>query len=119
MNTIVHFELPAADTQRALGFWSGVFGWTFQSWDGPVEYHMVQDGQPGGAVYPSDDAGQGPLAYFGTDDIDATVAKIREQGGSADDKQPIPTIGWFARCTDTEGNEFSLFQADESVPAPG
>ena len=28
---------------------------------------------------------------------------------------PIPHVGWFARCTDTEGNEFSLFQSDESV----
>ena len=30
--------------------------------------------------------------------------------------QPIPQTGWFARCKDTEGNAFSLFQADESVP---
>ena len=28
---------------------------------------------------------------------------------------PIPHVGWFARCTDPEGIEFSLFQADESV----
>ena len=51
-------------------------------------------------------------------DIDASIAKARELGGSAEDKQPIPSIGWFARCRDTEGNEFSLFQADESVPPP-
>ena len=29
MATIVHFELPSADTDRAKAFWSGVFGWTF------------------------------------------------------------------------------------------
>jgi hypothetical protein len=27
-------------------------------------------------------------------------------------------VGWFARCKDSEGNEFSLFQSDESVPMP-
>jgi predicted enzyme related to lactoylglutathione lyase len=115
MNTIVHFEFPAGDAGRAKGFWSGLFGWTFQDWRGPVEYHMLDGGQPGGAIYPSQSGERGAVIYFGTDDIDAAVAKVRELGGSAEDKQPIPTIGWYARCTDTEGNGFSLFQADESV----
>ena len=43
---------------------------------------------------------------------------MRELGGKADDKQPIPGIGWFARCKDSEGNSFSLFQGDESVTMP-
>ena len=25
-------------------------------------------------------------------------------------------MGWFAGCTDTEGNNFSLYQNDPSVP---
>ena len=28
---------------------------------------------------------------------------------------PIPHIGWFAHCTDTEGNHFGIFQSDETV----
>ena len=56
--------------------------------------------------------------YFGSDDIEADLAKVRELGGKADDKQPIPGIGWFARCKDSEGNRFSLFQGDESVTMP-
>ena len=120
MNTIVHFELPAADAARAQAFWTGVFGWKFQSWEGgPIEYHMLDGGEPGGAVYPSEElAGTGPIVYFYAEDIDAAVAKVRANGGQADDRQPIPTVGWFARCKDTEGNPFSLFQADESVPMP-
>ncbi len=93
---LVHFELPAGDAARAREFWKSLFGWKFQDWEGPVEYYMLD-----------------------TSDIDASIAKARELGGSADDKQPIPTIGWFARCVDTEGNRFSLFQADESVAASG
>jgi predicted enzyme related to lactoylglutathione lyase len=53
--------------------------------------------------------------YFDTDDIDATIGKIRSGGGEASDKQPIPGIGWFANCKDTEGNAFNLFQGDESA----
>jgi predicted enzyme related to lactoylglutathione lyase len=119
MNTIAHFELPAADTQRALGFWGGLLGWKFQSWeDGQVEYHMIEGGEPGGAIYPSDDAGSGPIVYFPSEDIDASMAKVRELGGTADHKHPIPTVGWYSHCKDTEGNRFGLFQSDESVEAP-
>ena len=28
------------------------------------------------------------------------------------------SVGWFARCKDTEGNAFSLFQSDESAQMP-
>jgi predicted enzyme related to lactoylglutathione lyase len=70
----------------------------------------------GGAVYPSEElAGKGLVVYHGTDDIDASVARVREHGGEAEDKSPIPHVGWFARCKDTEGNAFSLFQSDESA----
>jgi predicted enzyme related to lactoylglutathione lyase len=27
-------------------------------------------------------------------------------------------MGWFAVCTDAEGNEFGLWQSDPSAPAP-
>ena len=40
---------------------------------------------------------------------------MRELGGEAEDKTPIPHVGWFSHCTDTEGIAFSLFQSDESV----
>jgi predicted enzyme related to lactoylglutathione lyase len=114
---LVHFELPAQDTARARGFWSGVCGWDFGDSAMPdFEYFMVQTGpDQGGAVYPAQGEERGPIVYFDTDDIDASVAKVREHGGQAEEKQAIPHIGWFARCVDTEGNAFSLFQSDESV----
>jgi predicted enzyme related to lactoylglutathione lyase len=57
--------------------------------------------------------------YFDADDIDASVEKVRKAGGEASDKAPIPGIGWFSHCKDTEGNAFGLFQSDESAPPPG
>lgn len=116
---LVHFELPARDAGRALAFWKSLFGWKFREWSGPVEYHMLAGNEPGGAIYPAEETPPGPIVYFGTSDIDASIARARELGGSADDKQPIPGVGWFARCEDTEGNSFSLFQADETVQPPG
>ena len=79
---------------------------------------MTDGLQPGGAIYPSESNVRGPIVYFDVDEIDVALARVREFGGSADEKHPIPGIGWFARCKDTEGTEFSLFQSDRSVQAP-
>ena len=113
---LVHFELPATDTARAREFWSGLFGWKFQSWQEPVEYHMTEGIEPVGAIFRAEQTQSGNLvAYFDTDDIDRSIVRIRELDGDAGEKQPIPGIGWFARCKDSEGNAFSLFQGDDSA----
>lgn len=114
---IVHIELPAQDTQRALDFWGSLAGWQFQTWQGPVEYHMFE-GEPGGGIYPSQEGERGPIVYFESDGIDADVARVRELGGEAEEKHPIPGIGWYVHCRDPEGNAFSLFESDESAPPP-
>jgi predicted enzyme related to lactoylglutathione lyase len=115
---LVHVEFPAQDMDRAERFWEGVGGWSIESagMEG-MDYRMFQDDGWGGAVYPKMDM-DGPVIYFGSDDIDADIAKVRELGGEGGDKEPIPHVGWFARCKDTEGNSFSLFQTDESVAPP-
>jgi len=80
------------------------------------DYRMFQSAEDqGGAIMPSDKAGSGFIVYLDTDDIDASVAKVGELGGTADDKQPVPTHGWFATCKDTEGNDFSLWQSDPNA----
>ena len=113
---LVHFEVPASESSRAKKFYSDLFGWEFQSWEGPMEYNMTQaGGDPGGAIYPSENGGSGFLVYFDVDDINAGAASVREAGGEAEDPGPIPGVGWYAQCKDTEGNKFGLFQTDESA----
>jgi uncharacterized protein len=116
---IVHFEIPAQDTSRAVKFWGGVFGYEFQRMDGPIEYHMFQTGEnEGGAVYPQQQGETGLISYFNVEDIDAARQKVEELGGTAEGKEPVPGMGWYARAKDTEGNEFSLWQSDENAPQP-
>jgi predicted enzyme related to lactoylglutathione lyase len=114
---LVHFELPVQNVERAKEFWGGVFGWEFADSGMPsIEYHMVRTGEDqGGAVMGSEKTAVAPIVYFDTDDIEASIAKVRELGGTSDGKHPIPQVGWFAHCKDTEGIAFSLFQRDESV----
>ena len=40
---------------------------------------------------------------------------LNELGGKADDPQPVPTMGWFATGTDTEGNVIGLWQNDPNA----
>ena len=112
---LVHFEFPADDTARARDFWSGLFGWSFRGWEGPIEYHSTEGVEPTGAIYPAQGGERGPIVYFDVDDVDAAVARVRELGGKAEDRQPIPGIGWYSRAEDTEGNRFSLYQHDASA----
>ncbi len=114
---IVHIEFPAEDADRAQGFWQGVFGWQFQDAGMPgMDYRMGQaGGAAGAAVYASDERSGHPNFYFSTDDIDASIGTVRELGGQADDRSPVPGHGWFARCSDSEGNAFHLWQQDEAA----
>ncbi len=65
----------------------------------------------------------GSLVHFELPSEDASRAKQFWSGvfgwtfNDPGRTQPIPHVGWFARCTDTEGNDFSLFQRDDSVSA--
>jgi uncharacterized protein len=114
---VVHYEVPSGDVGRAAGFYSGLFGYEVgpSAMEG-FEYRMFQTGDnDGGAIMASESPGSGLVVYMDTDDIDASVAKVRELGGTADDKQPVPTHGWFAACKDTEGNSFSLWQSDPNA----
>jgi predicted enzyme related to lactoylglutathione lyase len=117
---LVHFEIAASDGGRAMEFYKQVFDWKFQDSGMPgVNYNMTEaGGQPGGAVYAMEGVEPSVLVYFDTEDIEGSIAKVRDAGGQAEDKQPIPGVGWFSHCSDTEGNSFGLFLSDESVTAP-
>jgi uncharacterized protein len=116
---LVHFEVPARDTTRALSFYGGMFGWEFESYPGPTEYHMTRTADDqGGAISGSTDGDGGIFVYFDVDDIRTGTSRVRELGGEADEAMPVPNMGWFARCKDTEGNPFGLWQNDPSAPVP-
>ena len=115
---LVHFEINTKDPQRAKKFYGSVFGWKYKDSEIPgVEYYVIDGVTPGGAINPQTDgsATKAPTIYFGTDNIDATLKKIKDAGGKTDEKAPIPGQGWFAACVDLDGNAISVYQNDPSV----
>jgi predicted enzyme related to lactoylglutathione lyase len=108
-SSVVWFELPAADTDRARDFYARLFGWNFKRF-GDDDYHMTSDA--GGAVYRAPGE-RGLLAYFGVDDLDAAIARVRELGGEAGEKQAVPGVGQYSHCSDLDGNRFALYRREE------
>jgi predicted enzyme related to lactoylglutathione lyase len=48
--------------------------------------------------------------------IEEATARIAEKGGRVlQGKMPIPGMGWFATCEDTEGNKFGVFTNDPTA----
>ena len=46
----VHFDMTAEDPTRAVQFYGNVFGWTFQKWDGPMDYWLITTGTDGPGI---------------------------------------------------------------------
>jgi len=112
-----HFEIPVDDPDRAEGFYSAVFGWQFDRYPGaPSYYGMANTGDtnPGinGALFQRNE-NAGTTITMSVDSIEDSITKIKSAGGSVlQDKMPIPSMGYFATCKDTEGNTIGLFTND-------
>lgn len=135
MNRVVHFEIHAADPQRAATFYRDVFGWEIQEWVIPgVElpdehrYWMVgtgDAGEPGinggllfrrGAAPVDGQAVNAFVCTVGVASVDESVAAALAAGGAlAVPKMPIKGVGWLAYAKDTEGNIFGMMQSDSQA----
>jgi predicted enzyme related to lactoylglutathione lyase len=114
----VHFEIPAENPQRAIDFYTKVFGWKFTKWDGPIEYWMITTGEspePGinGGLMSRRDPNQPCVNTVDVKNLDESVATVVASGGAiAVPKMPIPGVGWLAYCKDTDGHIFGMMQSD-------
>jgi uncharacterized protein len=121
MSRVIHFEIPAAEPDRAAAFYGKVFGWKFDKWAGPTEYWMVTtgtEGTPGinGGMMKKPGGITSTTNTIGVESVDAAVNTAVEAGGkNIMPKTPIPGVGYFAYCEDTEGNLFGVMQMDPNA----
>jgi uncharacterized protein len=48
--------------------------------------------------------------------VDTAAAKVEKLGGTiCMGKTAVPQMGYFVVCSDTENNQFALWQADEGA----
>ena len=115
----VHFEIPAENPQRAMEFYSRLFGWKFQKWDGPMPYWVINTGEGAGingGLMPRRDPAQPCVNTMDVVNIDTAVATAEKAGGICVlPKMPVPGVGWLAYCKDTEGHIFGMMQNDPAA----
>lgn len=122
MGRVIHFEIHADDPERAVGFYSELFGWEVTRW-GEEEYWLAATGPEGEAGIngaflkrrgdrPEVGAPTvGAVITVQVDDIDAALAKASELGGQlAVAKMDIPGVGTVAYVIDTEANVVGMLQ---------
>jgi predicted enzyme related to lactoylglutathione lyase len=122
MDTVVHFEVPYDDADRAHTFYREAFGWQLQSMPG-MGYTMVTTTPADESGRPSEPGGvnggmlakqgpiTGPVITIGVADLDDALARIEKLGGSvAIGRQPVGDMGFSAYVHDTEGNLIGLWQ---------
>ena len=114
---IVHFELVAADADRATAFWSGLFPWQVgESAMEGFDYRMFQTGTTRAARSTRPRTRSARRSSTSTPTTSTRRSRTcASSAAQAEEKQPVPTHGWFAACKDTEGNSFSLWQGDPNA----
>ena len=116
MFRVEHFDIAADDPERAMKFYTDVFGWKIEKWEGPMDYWLVTTGpddQPGinGGIAKRKNPSESTTNTIGVASVDEYTAKITEADEKIlQSKMPIPDVGYFALCQDTEGNVFGIIE---------
>jgi hypothetical protein len=118
MPTVVHFDVPADDIERAKKFYSALLGWKFESFP-MMQYNLITttnlDGTPGvgGGMGKRMEPSQRMMNYFGVSSIDIAMKQVKSLGGKIlSEKMAVPRMGYLVNCIDTEGNLFGLWEED-------
>ncbi|MGB7570643.1 MAG: VOC family protein [Methanothrix sp.] len=112
MPSIVHFEIPADDLDRAKEFYTNLFGWKIESFQG-MDYMMIDTFGPGGGMMKRVHPGQQITDYIGVPSVDEYAAKVERLGGKVlVPKMAVPGMGYFVICQDTENNVFGIWEMD-------
>ncbi|HEX3799977.1 MAG TPA: VOC family protein [Verrucomicrobiae bacterium] len=113
--SIIWFEIPADDMNRAKKFYSSLFGWKINPIPNMDSYWHIDTGGPD----PTPDGGmmqrkcpeQSITNYVLVPSVTTAAKKVTKLGGKVImEKTVVPNMGCFAVCQDTENNTFALWE---------
>jgi len=116
---VIHFEIPAEDTKRAVGFYEKAFSWKFNKYGGEgMDYWLVtagEDTEPGinGAILKKGESHHTTVNTISVTSFEDAVKRIKAAGGEIlGPKMAVPSVGYMTYCKDTEDNIFGIMQMD-------
>src|SRR6185369_8504786 len=120
--SIVWFEIPADNVERARKFYTSLFGWKITRFPGAAAkpyWHIDtggSDDSPDGGMMERQHPQHGPTNYVNVASVDRASAKVEKLGGKiCMGKTAVPQMGYFVVCQDTENNFFALWERDENA----
>jgi uncharacterized protein len=139
MYPVIHFELPAQDSERARRFYEGVFGWRItqlgpETADFLLAFTTDTDeasrvpknaGAINGGLYKRTDKDQQTKITILVDDVREAMKLVEAAGGKVlggvqrpGEPDEIPGVGLFANFVDPEGNVVTLYEDRSPNPTP-
>ena len=116
MGRVVHFEIKAADPQKAAQFYEQAFGWKVQPWGGDESYLLVSTGERGtlgidGGIQRDSIKDQPVVNTIGVGSLDETIAAVKAAGGAiVEGPMEVPGVGMLAYGTDPNGVAFGIME---------
>ncbi len=122
MDKVVHFEIPAANLNRAKKFYQQTFDWKLTDYPemqyviahtGAVDKKnmLKEKGVINGGMMKKSATVKAPSLSIQVDNIDTAMAKVKKAGGKLiKGKMKVGEMGWMCYFKDTEGNVLSLWQ---------
>jgi len=123
--SIIWFEIPADDLDRAKTFYGKLFGWKIAPFPGmsaPEAQNYLhidtggEDASPDGGMMKRMHPQQPITNYVNVPSVTESMAKVEKLGGKVCvPKTAVMQMGYFAVCQDTEGNTFALWERNEKA----
>lgn len=123
--SLVWFEIPADNLDRARRFYNALFGWKiapFPGMQGPEAQNYLHidtagdDSSPDGGLMTRKQPDQTITQYVGVESVAESAARVEKLGGKiCMPKTAVPQMGYFAVCQDTEKNMFGLWETDPNA----
>ncbi len=122
MFTVVHFEIPADNIERAQKFYRELFGWKIEKFAGqaPMEYWSITAsaepggmGGLGGGMMKRQTPQQQITVYIDVPSVDEYADRVVKLGGKVCfPKMAVTGMGYFAVCLDPENNGFGIWETN-------
>lgn len=122
MDSVVHFEIPVDELERAKGFYKEMFDWELE--DIPqMDYTIARTsecdenkmpkkiGTINGGIRKRMNEKDSPLIVVDVKSIDNTLEKAKAKGSKVVlEKNQVGDMGYYAIITDSEGNLVGVWQ---------
>ncbi len=119
--SVVWFEIPADNVERARTFYRKLFDWKIEKFPGAqMPYWIIEtgadDASRNGGMMERQFPEHTITNYIAVPSVDQAAAKVEKLGGTiCREKTAVPQMGYFVVCRDTENNQFALWEPDEEA----